>query len=55
MVDWSDDAGVLTLPGGARVRGRRLTDDVVPADFALVLMLGVSVTLYLVFKRRDWI
>ncbi|WP_448625095.1 magnesium and cobalt transport protein CorA [Geodermatophilus sp. URMC 64] len=23
--------------------------------FALVLMLGVSVTLYLVFKRRDWI
>ena len=23
--------------------------------FALVLMLGVSLTLYAVFKRRDWI
>ena len=23
--------------------------------FALLLMLGVSLTLYAVFKRRDWI
>jgi magnesium transporter len=23
--------------------------------FALLLMLGVSLTLYVVFKRRDWI
>ena len=23
--------------------------------FALLLMVGVSLTLYLVFKRRDWI
>jgi hypothetical protein len=38
--DWADDAGVLALPGGARVRGRRLADDVTPADFALVLADG---------------
>jgi hypothetical protein len=37
---WTDDAGVVVLPGGARVRGRRLADDVVPADFALVLADG---------------
>ena len=37
MAEWTDDAGVLALPGGARVRGRRLRDDVVPADFTLVL------------------
>jgi hypothetical protein len=39
-VGWPDEAGVLVLPGGARVRGRRLRDRVVPADFALVLAGG---------------
>jgi len=38
--DWRDDTGVVALPGGARVRGRRLTDSVSPADFALVLARG---------------
>lgn len=40
MSDWHDRAGVLRLPGGARVRGRRLADDVPAADFALVLASG---------------
>ncbi len=40
VADWADDAGVLALPRGARVRGRRLADDVTPADFALVLADG---------------
>jgi Protein-tyrosine phosphatase len=40
VTDWLDDAGLLDLPGGARVRGRRLTDEVVPADFALILADG---------------
>ncbi len=35
-----DGPGVVTLPGGARVRGRRLTDPITPADFALVLANG---------------
>ncbi|HEY8523717.1 MAG TPA: protein-tyrosine phosphatase family protein [Acidimicrobiales bacterium] len=34
---WDDDAGVVTLPGGARVRGRRLAAPACPADFGLVL------------------
>lgn len=37
---WRDDGGVVALPGGARVRGRRLTDPASPADFALVLAGG---------------
>lgn len=37
---WSSPAGVVTLPGGAMVRGRRLGDVVAPADFALVLSRG---------------
>jgi hypothetical protein len=37
---WLDDTGLVTLPGGARVRGRRLTDPASPADFALVLATG---------------
>lgn len=40
MADWEDDRGVVTLPGGSRVRGRRLRDDVSPADFTLVLARG---------------
>jgi hypothetical protein len=38
--DWLDDRGLITLPSGARVRGRRLVDQVSPADFALVLAKG---------------
>jgi hypothetical protein len=37
---WAAEPGVVALPGGARVRGRRLADDVPPADFALVLADG---------------
>ena len=37
---WAGERGVVRLPGGALVRGRRLTDDVPPADFALVLAPG---------------
>ena len=37
---WGDETGVLSLPGGARVRGRRLTDEPSPADFTLVLADG---------------
>jgi hypothetical protein len=39
MGDWSGP-GVVALPAGARVRGRRLTDAASPADFALVLAPG---------------
>lgn len=34
---WLDDTGLVTLPSGVRVRGRRSGDAVSPADFALVL------------------
>ena len=37
---WAGERGVVRLPGGALVRGRRLADDVAPADFALVLAPG---------------
>jgi hypothetical protein len=37
---WLDDAGLVTLPCGARVRGRRLADPASPADFALILAHG---------------
>lgn len=37
---WEDERGVVTLPGGARVRGRRLRDPASPADFALLLASG---------------
>jgi protein-tyrosine phosphatase len=37
---WLDDAGVVTLPGGVRVRGRRLSAPASPADFTLVLADG---------------
>ena len=38
--DWMDETGLVALPGGARVRGRRLGDPASPADFALVLADG---------------
>jgi hypothetical protein len=40
--DWLDETGVVTLPGGARVRGRRLGAPASPADFALVLGKGTA-------------
>jgi hypothetical protein len=39
-VDWLDGAGVVTLPRGARVRGRRIGAEVSDADFALLLADG---------------
>jgi len=38
--DWLDQTGVVTLPSGVRVRGRRLSDPASPADFALILAEG---------------
>ena len=37
---WLDDIGLVTLPSGVRVRGRRQGDSVSPADFALLLADG---------------
>jgi hypothetical protein len=37
---WLDETGLVTLPSGVRLRGRRLTDPASPADFALVLARG---------------
>ncbi len=37
---WLDESGLVTLPSGARVRGRRLQDVASTADFALVLTEG---------------
>lgn len=37
---WGDDIGLVTLPTGPRVRGRRVGDTVSPADFALLLARG---------------
>ena len=38
---WEDETGVVTLPSGVRVRGRRLTvPPAGPADFALLLAAG---------------
>jgi hypothetical protein len=37
---WLDDTGLVTLPSGVRVRGRRLSAPASPADFTLVLADG---------------
>ncbi len=37
---WLDDTGLVTLPSGPRVRGRRQSDTVSPADFTLLLADG---------------
>ena len=37
---WVGERGVVRLPGGSLVRGRRLGDDAGPADFTLVLGSG---------------
>ncbi|TDC70536.1 protein phosphatase [Micromonospora sp. KC606] len=40
-MDWSETPGVVVLPSGATVRGRRVADPPVsPADFALLLAPG---------------
>ena len=39
-MDWLDDVGLVTLPSGVRVRGRRLSAAASPADFTLVLADG---------------
>jgi hypothetical protein len=38
--EWLDDTGVVALPSGVRVRGRRLSALVTPADFTLILADG---------------
>lgn len=40
MASWLDDTGLVTLPTGLRIRGRRISDEVSAADFALVLTDG---------------
>jgi hypothetical protein len=35
---WAGERGVVRLPGGAPVRGRRLAHDLPPADFALAAL-----------------
>ncbi|MFI7605975.1 protein-tyrosine phosphatase family protein [Micromonospora sp. NPDC049366] len=37
---WSGQPGVVVLPSGAAVRGRRIADSVSAADFALLLASG---------------
>ncbi len=37
---WLDDTGLVTLPTGPRVRGRRLSDAAGTADFSLLLADG---------------
>jgi hypothetical protein len=39
-IPWQDDVGLVTLPSGVRVRGRRVSQEVSPADFALLLAEG---------------
>jgi hypothetical protein len=38
--EWAEERGVVRLPGGALVRGRRLSEMASPADFTLVLADG---------------
>jgi hypothetical protein len=38
--EWEDDAGVVRLPSGVTVRGRRLSAPATPADFTLALADG---------------
>jgi protein-tyrosine phosphatase family protein len=37
---WSDEIGLVTLPTGPQMRGRRIGDPGSPADFALLLADG---------------
>ena len=49
---WLDDAGLMRLPTGLRVRGRRLRDAASPADFALLLADGPAPTWP--YRRVRW-
>ncbi|NBE79669.1 protein-tyrosine phosphatase family protein [Micromonospora rubida] len=40
VTGWDGSAGVVVLPGGSTVRGRRIGDPASPADFALLLAPG---------------
>jgi hypothetical protein len=40
MEGWQDDVGLITLPTGPRVRGRRARTPASPADFGLLLTSG---------------
>jgi protein-tyrosine phosphatase len=40
VAGWAAEPGVVRLPGGALVRGRRLGEATTPADFTLVLADG---------------
>src|SRR5687767_7155161 len=37
---WSEETGLVTLPTGPRIRGRRIGDPAGPADFTLLLADG---------------
>jgi hypothetical protein len=50
--EWAAQDGVVRLPGGALVRGRRLGDAPSPADFTLVL--GKGPTPPWPFRRVEW-
>jgi hypothetical protein len=52
VVGWAEERGVVRLPGGALVRGRRLGDPSTPADFTLVLARGTAPTWP--HRRIDW-
>ena len=52
MADWEDERGVVRLPRGSRVRGRRLGDALSPADFTLVLGNGPAPEL--AHRRVAW-
>ncbi|MFC0506957.1 protein-tyrosine phosphatase family protein [Micromonospora costi] len=41
---WAEQPGVVVLPSGATVRGRRIADASSPADFALLLAPGPEPT-----------
>ncbi|MBM0235614.1 protein phosphatase [Micromonospora sp. STR1_7] len=49
---WSEQSGVVVLPGGASVRGRRVGALASPADFALLLAPGPEPTWS--FRRIRW-
>lgn len=49
---WAGERGVVRLPGGDLVRGRRLGDAQTPADFTLVL--GKGTTPPWPFRRVEW-
>ncbi|WP_040337174.1 protein-tyrosine phosphatase family protein [Candidatus Blastococcus massiliensis] len=49
---WAGEDGVVRLPGGALVRGRRLGDAPSPADFTVVL--GKGPTPPWPFRRVEW-